>query len=97
VKATQRREHQRIGIRKLLRLDGERHPVEQQLVRNPVLPVQSLGVQRLQARKRCALARVLALERGEREVRQQIVVARNPSNGRLDRIAPERCVEVVVQ
>ena len=97
VKAAQRRQHQRVGIRELLRLDGELHLVEQQLVRNPVLTVQSLGVQRLQARKRRALARVLAFERGERQVRQQMVVARNPADGRLDRIAPERRVEVVVQ
>ncbi len=97
MQAAQRREHQRVGIRKLLRLDGELHLVDEQLVRNPVLAVQRLGVQCLQARKRRALARSLAFERGERQVRQKMVVAWNAANGRLDGIAPERRVEVFVQ
>ena len=97
VQATERRQHQRVGIRKLLRLDREFHFVEQELVRNPVLAVQRVGIQRLQPRERRALTRVLAFERGERQVRQKMVVAWDPANGRLDRIAAERRVEVVVQ
>ena len=63
MQATQRREHQRVGIRKLLRLDGELHLVEEQLVRNPVLAAQGPGVQCVQALQGEALARMLALER----------------------------------
>jgi hypothetical protein len=97
VQAPQRREYQRIGIPELLRFNGELHPVEQQLVRNPVLPAQSLGVQRVQARQCSTLARVLAFERGERQVRQKIVVTGDAADRGLDRIAPERRVEVFVQ
>ena len=97
VHATQRREHQRVGVGKLLRLDGELHLVQEQLVRNPVLAAQRLRVQRLQALQSAALARAHAFERGERQVRQKTVVAWNAANSRLDGIAPERRVEIFVE
>src|SRR5689334_23462720 len=78
-------------------LKKKSHFVLKQLVRNTVLPAQSLGVQRVQARKRCSLTRVLAFERGERQVWQKVVVTGDSANRGLDRIAPERRVEVFVQ
>ena len=97
VHATQRREHQRVGIRKLLRLDGELHLVQKQLVRHPVLAAQGLAVQRFQAFQRAALPRPLAFECRERHVLQKMVVTRNATDGRLDRVAPQCRVEVFVE
>ncbi len=97
MQAAQRRQHQRVGIGELLRLDGELHLVDEQRVRNPVLAMQGLGVQCPQPLQRVALTPALAFERGERQVRQKMVVARNAANGRLDGIAPQRRVQVFVE
>jgi hypothetical protein len=40
---------------------------------------------------------MLAGKRGERDVRQQVSVPRDAANRRLDRIAPQRCLEVFVE
>ncbi len=97
LQTAERAQNERFRRGELLRLDRELHLVENQLVRDPVLAVKRLCVDGPQPLERAALARVLALELRQRHVGQHVAVPGDPAHRRLDRVPPQRCLEVFVE
>jgi hypothetical protein len=95
--AAERAQRQRFGVAIALSLDGAAQLVLEQLVGNMLRAMQLRGVDRAQALERAPLALVLALEARLRVVGQEVVVAGDPSRGRLEWIEVQARIEVLVE